>query len=551
MKSAVFYTHQILKNTFPEQEFNYLYLFFPLIGITLSVLFIKYIIKDDLSHGVTKIIYSMGKKNGQIKRHNTYSSLVTSTLTVGFGGSVGLEAPIALTGSAIGSQLGSLFHLSNKCRILLTACGTSAAVAAIFNAPIAGLLFAIEILMLDLTTSVLLPLLLSVVTATSLSHLILGKTIMFNEISNNLDYTIGNYHWYIILGLLNGFLSIYFIKINSIVDKKFKKINKPALKILTGGALLSLMIFAFPSFFGEGYDTLAEIMKGDGNAIFNNSPLYMLKFKDITAILFLIALLILKPFATACTNSAGGIGGVFAPALFIGGIGGYLLVTLCNSFMGMHLSVVNFTLAGMAAVMGSIMKAPLTAIFLIAEISGGYSLLIPLILCAMTSYMIFYSFEKYSVYTKPLAATGDLVTHNKNKQALTKLHVNELIEKDFICVHPNANIGDLTKVIENSKRNIFPMVDEKNVFYGLIILDSVRKLIFHKENYSMPVDEYSFMPQDVVSPDESMFSVVKKFKRTGNYNMPVIDSEGKYYGFVSRANVYTKYREIIEDISED
>ncbi len=551
LKNAVFYTHRLLQDAFPNNEFNYLYLAFPIIGITLTVLFIHFFVKDDLSHGVTKILYAIGRKNGHIKRHHTYSSLVSSTLTVGFGGSVGLEAPIALTGSAIGSQLGSLFHLNNKSLILLTACGTSAAVAAIFNAPIAGMLFAIEILMLDMTASSLLPLLVSVVTATSFSYLFLGKDIMFNEIPSDLDYAMKNLVWYIILGVLTGLMSLYFVRTNDWVSRSFRRVRKPVFKILFGGTILSLLIFVFPTFFGEGYDMLASIMNGKGNVVFNNSPLYMLQFSDITLLLFLLALLLLKPFATAFTNAAGGIGGVFAPSLFVGGVTGFILITFCNRFLGLDLSVINFTLAGMAGVMGSIMKAPLMAIFLIAEISGGYQLLIPLILCTVSSYILFYSFEKYSVYTKPLAQQGDLITHDKNKQALTQLKVTDFISDDFQCVPPDATLFDLTKVIEKSKRNIFPMVDGKGIFYGLVILDDVRHLIFHPENYDKPVDEYAFVPKESIHPEESMFSVVRKFETSGNYNIPVVDEQGRYHGFISRANVYTKYREYIEEISED
>lgn len=552
LKNAVFYTHQILKNAFPENEFNLLYLAFPIIGITLTVLIIKFFIKDDLSHGVTKILYAIGRKNGRIKAHHTYSSLITSTLTVGFGGSVGLEAPIALTGSAIGSQLGSFFHLSNKNLILLTACGSSAAVAAIFNAPIAGMLFAIEILMVDMTTKALVPLLLSVVTATSLSYLFLGKEVMFSQIPTDLDFSMNNMGFYVILGVLTGFISVYFVRTQDWVSRFAKRFfPKPVWRIVIAGSLLSLLIFVFPTFFGEGYDMLTDIMNGNEQIIFSNSPLYMMKYNHITIIIFLLALLLLKPFATAFTNAAGGIGGVFAPSLFVGGISGFILITFCNTFLGMDLSVINFTLAGMAGVMGSIMKAPLMAIFLIAEISGGYQLLIPLILCAVVSYLIFLSFEKYSVYTKPLAQQGDLITHDKNKQALTQLQVTECIENDFKTISPNATLGDLTRVIELSSRNIFPLVDEQQIFYGIVILDDVRKLMFHPENYNLHIDEYAFVPTPSIDPEESMFSVVKKFESSGNYNLPVVDKQGRYHGFISRANVYTKYREFIEEISED
>lgn len=551
LKNAVHFTHQLLQRSFPETQFNYLYLAFPIIGITLAVLIIRFFIKDDLSHGVTKVLYAISKKNGKLKLHHTYSSIITSTLTVGFGGSVGLEAPITLTGSAIGSQLGSFFHLKSKSVILLTACGSTGAIAAIFNAPIAAIVFAIEVLMLDLTTLSLLPLLISAVTGTSLSYLFLGKSVMFNGIPTVPDFEMHNLPFYIILGLFAGILSLYFMRITHIIERKFKLISKKWIQVLIGGVIISVLIFLFPSFYGEGYDSIADILVGKSDSLFSNSPFYFYKFNSLTFILFIFCLLIFKPFATGFTNAAGGVGGVFAPLLYIGGMAGFFIVSCLNTIFGLELSIINFTLAGMAGLMGSVMKAPLTAIFLIAEISGGYHLFIPLIITTVVSYMVFFPFEKYSIYTKSLAKQGNLVTHDKNKYALSKINVLSMIENDFKTIHPKASLKELTSLIEISNRNVFPVVDENKIFYGVILLDDVRQLIFHSELYNNPIMNYLYKPESFIDPKESMLSVVEKFKNSGYYNMPVIDKEGKYYGFISRANVYTEYREIIEEVSED
>ena len=551
LKNMVHFTHQSLQRAFPETDFNYLYLAFPVIGILLTVLIIRYFIKDDLSHGVSKVLYAISRKNGKLKLHHTYSSVLTSTLTVGFGGSVGLEAPICLTGSAIGSQLGGFFHLKNKSVILLTACGSTGAIAAIFNAPIAAIIFAIEVLMLDLTSQSLLPLLISAVTGTLLSYFFMGKSVMFNAIHSVPDFEMMNLPFYALLGLFAGLLSAYFMRTTTFIEHKFTKVKKKWIKTAIGGVVLSALIFMFPSFFGEGYDSIADILVGRSDSLFFNSPLYLFKHNEYTYIVFIIALLLFKPFATAFTGVAGGVGGVFAPLLFIGGIAGFFIVSVFNVFFGMELSVINFTLAGMAGLMGSVMKAPLTAIFLIAEVSRGYQLFIPLIITTVISYIVFYPFEKYSIYTKSLALQGDLITHDKNKHALSKINVMSMIENDFKTIQPDACLKDVTLLIEKSNRNVFPVVDQDKLFYGVVLLDDIRKVIFHPEKLSDSIKDYIYKPEITINPNESMLSVVKKFKKSGYYNMPVIDATGKYYGFISRANVYTQYRDIVEEISED
>ncbi len=551
LKISVHATQVMLQEAFPEDDYNYLFLAFPIIGISLTVLFVKFFVKDDLSHGVSKVLYAIARDKGKLKGHHTYSSIIASTLTVGFGGSVGLEAPITLTGSAIGSQLGTFFKLNTKSTITLVACGATAAVAAIFNAPVAGVVFAIEVLMLDLTITSAFPLLVSAVTAMSMSYILLGHSIMFNNIGTISEFAIENLPLYAILGLVTGLYSLYFMRMSAFIESIFKKMQSSWGKIAVGGILLSVLIFLFPSFYGEGYEALSNIMRGNLSYLFHNSPFYSWQYNDFLILLFLFLLLMFKTFATAFTTGAGGVGGVFAPSLFLGGIAGCLLATFINTFFDAHVPVLNFVLAGMSGVMGSVMKAPLTAIFLIAEISGGYQLFVPLMLTTLVSCCIFYPFEKYSVYTKSLAAEGNLITHHKDKHALSLLNVSNLIENNFATVNPEATIRDLLPVIEHSVRNIFPLVDEKQHFYGIVILDDVRPLMFHEEKYDIPLKDVAFFPSTSVNPNERMSSVVEKFRETGLYNMVVIDEKQIYYGFISRANVFSTYREIIEEISED
>jgi len=551
LKSAVHFTQSMLQNAFPEDTYNYLYLAFPIIGISLTVLIIKLFIKDDLSHGVSKILYAIARENGKLKKHHTYSSIVTSTLTVGFGGSVGLEAPITLTGSAIGSQLGRLFKLSNKSVITLVACGSTAAVAAIFNAPVAGVVFAIEVLMLDLTTASLVPLLISAVTATSISYIILGRGIMFNSM-NIINFEMKKLPFYIVLGVFTGLHAVYFMRLNGKLERLFSKIKRSSVRILIGGIALSVLIFFFPSFYGEGYDSIIAILQNNIHKLFINSPFYDFRLNEWTLLAFLFLLLMLKTFATAFTNGAGGIGGVFAPSLFLGSIAGCFLATLLNTVFDLDLSVLNFTLAGMAGIMGGVMKAPLTAVFLIAEISGGYQLIVPLILTVVVSNAVIYPFEKFSIYTKNLAKEGNLVTHHKDKHALSKLDVKDLIENNFVTLSPDATLRDLVNTIAHSKRNIFPLVGDDCKFYGIVILDDVRQIMFEPEKYdTVMLKDLSFFPKDFIDIEELIADVAVKFKKNDLYNMVVLDKEKKYYGCVSRANLFSKYREIVEEISED
>lgn len=551
LKNLVFYTSHFLHSRFPANEYNFLYLAFPIIGITLTVIYLRVFIKDKINHGVSRILYAISKNKGNIKKHNTYSSLIASTFTVGFGGSVGLEAPIVLTGSAIGSNVGKLFKLSTQTKILLVACGSSAAVAAIFKSPVAAIVFAIEVLMIDLTMGSLIPLLISSVTGTTISFLLLGKQVMFDFNVTN-DFNISNIPFFIILGIFCGFVSLYFTRISMYVESIFKNIKQQGVKILAGGVGLGILIFFFPILYGEGYQDINFILNGQAYEVMHNSFFYDFKDNAYLFLIFIFLVLIFKVIAMSITNGAGGIGGVFAPSLLMGGLSGYFIVLFMKTFSSISLPAENFTLAGMAGVMAGVMHSPLTAIFLIAEISGGYQLFIPLMITSAFAYLTVIPFEHYSIYSKRLAARGELMTHHKDKTALLNLNIMEMLETNFSTVNKDASLRDLVKVIASSKRNVFPVVDSQNNFEGLVFMDDIRDLIFNPEIYdTVLVSDLKYTPKCTIAPDESMQEVVRKFEESGSYNMPVVDRNNKYIGFVSRANLFTNYREIIEELSQD
>jgi len=551
LKDLVFYTSYILRTSFSPEDFNYLYLIFPGIGIMLTVLFVKFIVKAKISHGVSRILWSISQNKGVIDKHNTWSSLIASTLTVGFGGSVGLEAPIVFTGSAIGSNIGQLFKLDAHARIILLACGATGAMAAIFKAPIAAIVFAIEVLMIDLTTVSLMPLLLASVAGTTVSFLLLGKSVMFSYTISS-GFQLENIPFYIILGVFTGAVSIYFSKTSGYIEGLFKKINKTYIRILVGGAVLSILIFLFPILYGEGYDSLTSILNGKGDALMFNTFFYDFRGNTWVFLGFLFLVLIFKIWAMAATNGSGGVGGVFAPSLFMGGIAGYFIAIFIKVVFNIDIPIENFVLAGMAGVMSGVMHAPLTAIFLIAELTSGYELFIPLMITSALSFITVMPFEPYSVYTKRLAARGQLITHHKDKAALSQINISGIIENNFSTVSKNDSLRDLVKVIANSKRNVFPVIDKNQKFLGVVFLDEIRKEIFDVKLYdTLFVRDIMFMPECSISPAESMESVVKKFRTSGYYNMPVVETDHTYIGFISRANLYTNYKNIIEEISED
>lgn len=550
LKNLVHYTHFFMTHGFDFKEENYMYMAYPMLGIALTVLFVRYLIRDNLGHGVSRVLYAISRNKGKLKPHNTFSSMIGSSLTIGFGGSVGLEAPVVLTGSAIGSNLGQLFKLNHKTIVLLIGCGSAGAIAGIFKAPIAGVVFAIEILMLDLTMTSLIPLLLAAVTGATVAFFLLGNDVLFSfQIAT--PFLLHDIPFYILLGIITGLVSLYFTRAVMRIEGYYKRIVNTWLRIFVGGSLLGILIFTFPSLFGEGYEALEEVLTGNGESIINQSIFSSFIENQWLFLLLLMLILFFKVVATSTTTGIGGVGGIFAPSLFMGGITGFFTSRFINTVSSASVSESNFSLVGMAGIMAGVMHAPLTAIFLIAEITGGYELFPPLIITSAISYLTIIYFEPHSIYNKRLAQRGELFTHNKDKAVLSLMNARKLIETNFVTIHPDAMLGGLVNVIAKSTRNIFPVVDDDGNLSGLIILDKIRDIIFKPELYETThVCDLMETPDVTVHPDELMADVVQKFQKTGKFNIPVLD-EGKYLGFISRANVFSVYRRLLKEFSDD
>jgi CIC family chloride channel protein len=549
LKNAVLITHYFLLHQEDFNKLNYLYLFFPLAGILLTVLFIRYFVKENIAHGVTRILYAISKGNGQLKKHNNYSSLIASTLTVGFGGSVGLESPIVLTGSSMGSTLGKLFRLNYKTTIILIGCGAAGAISAIFKAPIAAVLFALEVLMLDLTMWSIIPLLISAVTGLTISYFFLGKAQIFSFQLHD-AFILNRIPYYILLGIFCGLISYYFTRGTMFIETAFGKIKNQYFKPILGGSLLGLTILFLPPLYGEGYTTLDALLSGNPAEITYGSLFYGYHNNFIIFSVFLLLILVFKVAASSFTTGAGGVGGIFAPALFMGGIAGYFSSRVINLFGPTLVSERNFALVGMAGVMAGIMHAPLTAIFLIAEITGGYGLLMPLIITSVVSFLTIKTFLPHSIYAMRLAQRGELITHHKDNAILTLMDIDTVIEKDFYNLSPNDNLGSLVQAVSLSKRNIFPVINN-GMLIGIVLLDDIRHIIFNTEMYeTIYVRDLMILPPTHISPDDSMNVVMKKFEETGSWNLPVIKN-GKYVGFLSKSKLFSVYRKWLIDISGD
>lgn len=522
----------------------------PLTGIFLTVLFVRKLIKDDLGHGVSKVLHAISKNNGYIKPHNTFSSVVASSLTVGFGGSVGLEAPVVLTGSAIGSNLARLFRLNYKTVVLMIGCGSAGAIAGIFKAPIAGVVFTIEMLMIELTISTLIPLLISAVSGSLVAWLLMGSSVPFFYVIDT-PFVLKDVFFYIFLGITSGLASFYFSRTVMNIEEKFSRVKNQYIRVIVGSLILGLLIYVFPSFYGEGYELLMDILRRQGESLINKSLFGDLAYNQWVFLVLLLLLIFLKAIATAVTTGAGGVGGTFAPSLFMGGVIGFFTGRLINTFFDIGISESNFSLVGMAGVMAGVMHAPLTAIFLIAEITGGYELFPPLIITATISYLTTKYFEPHSLYNKKLAEKGELITHNKDQAVLMLMKSDNLIETNFLAIKPTATLGDLVKLISKSSRNIFPVVDDDGTFMGIVILDHVREIIFKPELYEItPVNTLMFMPETTIEIGESMNDVAQKFYNSDKFNLVVLD-QGKYVGFISRARVFSVYRRLLKDFSYD
>lgn len=548
LKTSIHYLLQLLNTSVEINKSSLLYFALPLLGIILTALFVRFFVKDNISHGVTRILFAISKKNSLLKFHNNYSSMAASSLTIGFGGSVGAEAPIVLTGASLGSSLGKWLRLNYRDRTLLLGCGAAGAIAGIFQAPIAGVVFTLEVLMLDLSLSSLVPLLISSVTATIIAFFLMGKNFLFSFILKE-TYTLTDIPFYILLGVFTGLISYYFTRITNTIEAGFASIKASSLKIMTGGIVLGVLIFVFPALYGEGYETISFLLNGEGDRVIGNSVLYSFVDRYGLFLVYLGLLIVFKVIAMATTTGAGGVGGIFAPSLFTGGVAGFFFSSLLNGIPGVSLSNSNFTLAGMAGLMAGVMHAPLTGIFLIAEITGGYGLLIPLIITSTISYLTIMYFEPHSIYTKRLAKRGELITHDKDKAVLTLMNWKKHIEKDFSILHPEESLGKLVKKVSKSKRNIFPVLDDHKTMIGIVSLDNIREIMFQHELYeSTLVRDLMVMPRVFIYQDDSMETILDKFRETIAWNLPVVDS-GKYVGFISKSRIFAAYRKVLVDVT--
>lgn len=550
LKTLIKYIQHGITFWFNKPSDAYLYLIYPGIGMLLSFLFVKYVVKSDISHGVTKVLLAVSRNESRIKPHNTWTSIVASSLTIGFGGSVGAEAPIVYTGAAIGSNVGRSMGMSYKNMTILLGCGAAGAVAGIFKAPLAGVLFTLEILLFNISMTSILPLLISSITATVVSYIFLGDAV---AISNTIEtFSMGNLPYYFILGIFCGIMSLYFIRTSLRVEDKMRRVKKPINRWLIGATAMGVLVFLFPPLYGEGYNSLTLML--------NNNPIEMaggivgenLLSNKWLILLFFTVILFVKVYATAFTNAGGGVGGTFGPTLFTGGIAGFVIGRLIN-LTGIHvIPEANFVLLGMAGMMAGVMQAPMTAIFLIAEMTGGYDLLIPLILTSAISFATIRLVEQYSIYTKRIAQQGDLLTHDSDRAVLTLLKISDLIETDFSTIGFNSNLGDLVKVIATSSRNIFPVVDHYNQFQGIVFLDDVRTIMFDQSQYEkVRIPNIMKNAPALVYYDEKMESVMNKFEVTQAWNLPVVDRNNKYLGFVSKSKIFSSYREQLQQVSHD
>ena len=529
------------------EQRSYLYLVFPALGILLSLLFVRYIVRDDISHGVTKVLSSISQRKSRIKPHNTWSSLLASALTISFGGSVGAESPIVLTGAAIGSNFGRLFRLEQRNLMLLIGCGVAGALGGIFKAPISGLVFVIEVLLLDLTMASVLPLLVSSVSAAAVAYVLSGKENLFLFIQTD-PYYIERIPLMILLGIVCGLISLYFSKTMFRIEGEFRKLKSQRTRYLISAAILSLLIFLFPPLYGEGYDSVNILLDGQYTQLLDGSIFEAFSSSYWVVFAFFLLTVLFKVFASVATNSGGGCGGLFAPTLFVGGLTGFLFSYLVNYFSSMRvfISPKNYILLGMAGLMAGVMHAPLTGVFLIAELSGGYNLFLPLMLVSLTSFATIRIFMPHSIYSLRLAEQGKLLTHQKDTAVLTLMNLENVLEHDFEVVHPEMTLGEMVKVISVSHRNSFPVVNASGILVGIVELDNVRNIMFRPELYERyQVRRIMVAPEVKIQSSMPMTEVMRLFDETKEWKMPVVDDEGRYLGFISKSAIFNNYREVL------
>ena len=553
LKWLIAQIEHLLTQEFSVTGANWLYLVYPVIGIWLTMLFIKYIVRDDIGHGVTKILFAIARKQSRIKPHNTWTSVAASAITIGFGGSVGAEAPIVLTGSAIGSGLGQVCRLSNKYMMLLVGCGAAGAIAGIFKAPIAGLVFVLEVLMLDLTMTSLLPLLVTSVTAVGLTFAVSGTNPIF-EFHLQDAFSVNRIPAYLALGIVCGLVALYFTRTMNFLEGIFRKLQGRYKKFLLGAAMLSLLIYLFPSLYGEGYDLIALLLNGNGQADWDTAMDRSLFYGSNHLLIYLFLIVIFKVFASTATNGGGGCGGIFAPSLFLGCICGFIFCRLWNMYdvLGIDIPERNFAMLGMCGLMSGVMHAPLTGIFLIAELTGGYALFMPLMIVATGSYLTIKYFEPHSIYAMRLAQRGELLTHHTDKSILTLMSMDSVIQHYDQVLYPDMNLGDVAAQVSNSKNHVFPVVNKQMQFVGAVYLDDIRHLVFRTELYrDFAVSQLMTQPEALLSVNDPMEVVVSVFDKTGAWTLPVVDEEGIFVGIIRKSTVLTVYRQMLADLSND
>ena len=544
----------LLTSSFDRTGANWLYLVYPVVGIYLTSLFVRYIVKDNISHGITRILYAISSNKSRLKSHNCWSSVIASAITIGFGGSVGAEAPIVLTGSAIGSNLGKLFHMDRKMLMTLVGCGAAGAIAGIFKAPIAGLVFTLEVLMIDMTMSALLPILVSCVTATCFTYIFSGDAALFTFHLDSM-WSVQRIPACVLLGITCGLVSLYFIRMMGACEDVFARFkDKPYVRLAIGGTVLSLLIFLFPALYGEGYSSINLLLNGrteaDWNQILDNS---LFAGQGVMLIPFIALVLLTKVIATSATNGGGGCGGTFAPSLFIGCFAGFLFSRLWNiNQIGVYVPEKNFALLGMAGVMSGVMHAPLTGVFLIAELTGGYTMFMPLMIVSVCAYLTIIVFEPHSIYGSRLARQGKLLTHHTDHAVLTLMNLDSVIERDYLSVTPDMELGQIVHKISRSHSTVLPVLDAAGMLLGEIDIMKIRNVVFRIELYHhFKAAQLMTEPKARLSDATPMADVMRAFDDTGANWLPVFDVDNRLMGYVSRQRIYTMYRKMVADMSED
>ncbi len=550
LKSLIHFISHILTSGLTTTGGNYLYIIYPAVGVLITLLFVRFVVRDNISHGVTRVLYAISQNKSRLKRHNILSSLSASSVTIGFGGSVGAEGPIVFTGAAIGSTLGSLFRMSPRILMIMVGCGAAAGIAGIFKAPIAGVLFTIEVLMIDLTTVSIMPLLIASIAGATVAYTFTGYEAEFYFVQTE-HFITGRIPYVVLLGVFCGLTSLYFTRVMNMMENMFKRIKSTWKRYAIGAIVLSGLVFLFPPLYGEGYTSITSLLSGNTEAILNGSVFYSERNSVFFIIAFLALLTVTKAFATSATNGAGGVGGTFAPSLFVGCMAGFLFAYTINYLFGIDLSVKNFALMGMAGVMAGVMHAPLMGIFLTAELTGGYELFLPLLIVSALSYFTIKAFEPYSIYAMRLAQRGELLTHHKDKAVLTLLKIDNVIETDFLSVTPDMDLRQMVNIISQSNRNLFPVVDKNGRLLGVVLLDEIRNIMFRPDLYRrMHVAKFMSSPPAIIDIHHNMEQVMKTFDSTGAWNLPVVDGD-KYVGFVSKSKIFNSYRRVLRHYSED